>query len=198
MINWAKNMLSVFRIVGEVPSYFVFFLLINVAFGGMGLWLPPILAANDLQASPTVEFIKVIRQGNGYLFALPLLAAASMYLFREYRESKNSEFKDIKLTTFIITLVLMMVMGVTLGPCVTSQFDVSNSIQPAQIRPPMSGFGMVIEIILTLASLLLAIFLFCLELIDDYQQYGKGLKDRARKKLEEQMDAAANTTALKL
>lgn len=198
MLDWVKNVFGVFRVVREELTYFFLFLFLNLFFGALGLWLPPMLAAIDLHASPLTEFVKAIRAGNGYLFGLPLLAAGSMYLFREYRESKSSEFKNIKLMAFIFTLALMMLMALSLAPCVISQFDVLDSTQPPQVRPPIGNFGIGFQILLTIVGLTVAVFTFCLELIDDYQEYGKGLKDKTRKKLEKEMENAESSSELKL
>ncbi|PYE26358.1 hypothetical protein C7410_103277 [Paraburkholderia silvatlantica] len=199
MLNWIKNLIGVYRVIREVPTYFLLFLILNLVFGALGLWLPPMLAAADLHASSLTEFTKAMRAGNGYLFCLPLLASASMYVFREYKESKNSEFKDIKLMAFFLALGLMVAMALFLAPCVIAQFDLPQSVpSEQQIRSPIGNLGIGLQMLLTLLGLTLAIFMFCLESIDDFQEYGIGLKDKTRKKLEQQMENAESNSGLKL
>lgn len=195
---WWENFWGVFRIAKAEPFYFGCFILVNLVFGALGLWLPPALALQDFSASPWVEFLKAIKAGNGYLFSLALLAASSMYVVREYWESKNSEFKQIKLISLIVSLGLMVVMALFLSPCISAQLDLPTSSQGHAIRAPISDISLWIQGALTVLSLIWAVFLFCLEMIDDHQEYGQGFKDKTRHKLIKEMNESAGSSELKL
>lgn len=78
-----RDILGIFRVIRAEPLVFGIFLGVNLFFGGMAVWLPPVLATQHPSASPGHEFLAALGQGNGYLFGLPVLAATSSYWLRE-------------------------------------------------------------------------------------------------------------------
>jgi len=184
-----ENFVGVFRVAQEEKLTFLIFIFINLLFGALGIWLPPALAAQDISAISSDEFIKALRAGNGYLFSLALLSASSVYMLREYFDDKSSEFKQIKAITLVAAATLMLLMAFFLVPYITSQFPA----QEKMARVPVPGAALAVQSVLTVFSLICAVFLFCLEMIDNYPQYGFGLKDKERRKLNKEINSASDS-----
>lgn len=187
-----KAILGVFRVIQEELVEFIGFVGINVIFGAMAIWLPVALALFFPFASPKDEFLSGLAEGNGCLFGLAILTGASSYLVREYRSSKQSEFKSAKTISAFVAIILSALMSITIGALsVTRFFDAQHANLPANSR---SNTGLIsLQISLTLLSFLMSLYFFCLERIDDYPEYGKGLRDKKSKALIASMEANSST-----
>ena len=176
---------KVYRVISVQKQAFWLFLVVNVFIGGLGLWLPPVLATQDSRASSTMEFIKALQNGNGYLFALAILTTSAAYLALEYLDEKKTDFRQIKLLAGIFVLVLVMLMAILLGASINRGFSstLMSGNESITYTIPLLTEG-----VCTLLSVFAASFLFCLEQIDEYPEYGKGLKDRQTTKLIKAID----------
>lgn len=175
--------LDVFRVVREEGLAFGIFLGVNLFFGGMALWLPPALATQNISASPLQDFVTALEQGNGYLFGLALLAATSSYWLREYLANKDSDFRSLKMGAAAVAVGIMIIMSILLGAMLSR----------TSAGAPVSGSALITQGGLTVAAFLTAVYLFCLEHIDQYPEYGKSLKDKTTKEMKAKMDDASKT-----
>jgi TRAP-type C4-dicarboxylate transport system permease large subunit len=182
-----SSILGVFRVIQEEPLNFLMFLAVNLLFGGMAIWLPPAIATHHPVATASHELLVAIGLGHGYFFALALLAAAFSYMVREYRDNTKTEFKDLKLYATTISLILMFVMAVLLTAMTYGGFA------PTDRKELVWHPKLMLQVFLTLCALLMSAFLFCLERIDVYPEYGKGLRDRTAKKLRAEMEEQSAT-----
>ena len=181
------DVLGVFRVIREESVNFLIFVIVNLFFGGMALWLPPLLAAQHQTEGAAHQFGHVLEIGHGYLFALALLAAACSYMVREYRENTKSEFKDLKLSATSIAFALMLLMAVCLGILIWAGFPHKETGET------INGSALAFEFVLALLAILMSAFLFCLERIDEHPDIGKGLKDKRTRLLKAAMDGSSST-----
>lgn len=186
------DLLGIFRVIRAEPLVFGIFLGVNLFFGGMAVWLPPVLATQHPFASPGHELLVAFGQGNGYLFGLPVLAATSSYWLREYLFSKESDFKTLKIFSALVASGLMIVMALFLGSLISGGFVLPSPTSNA--NPPDISIGsLVTQIVLTLLAFVMAVYLFCLEHIDDYPQFGKALRDKTTREIQAGMDVQSTT-----
>ncbi len=181
------SVLGVFRVIREEWLSFWIFVAINLVFGGMAVWLPPVIASQHPTATPAHELRTAMELGHAYLFALALLAAAVSYMVREYRQNAKTEFKDLKLYATFCSLFLMFLMGVLLASMI------SGGMSSPRVPKEVFWTPLITESMLAALALLMAAFLFCLEHLDDYPDYGKGLKDKAAKTIKSGMNGQSST-----
>lgn len=184
------DILGIFRVVRAEPLVFGIFLLVNLFFGGMAIWLPPVLATQHPSASAGHEFLVALNQGNGYLFGLPVLAATSSYWLREYLSNKDSDFKTLKTFSALLASGMMVVMALFLGSLISRGFIPLNQ---GDTLPDIFSGSVLTQLILSLLSFLTAVFLFCLEHIDEYPEYGKAFKDKKTRELAAGMETQSKT-----
>ena len=151
--------LGIFRVIREEKLAFWIFVGVNLGFGGMAIWLPPIVATQDSSASPGHELLLALAQGNGYLFGLALLAAASSYWLRDYLDDKETEFRTLKTSATLFPIVLMIAMSLFLAIIVYRGFQ-SPLYPPGSPRTVLWG-SLITQIILTIFALITATYLFC-------------------------------------
>lgn len=186
---WLQRFLGIFRVAKQEPFYFTVFIMMNFIFGALGLWLPAASALGDSLAHAWPEFLKVWKQGSGYSFSLALLAASASFVFKESSDGNETQFKQLKKGALLFTLVLAVVILTLLNNCITAQFEPMQINGQLINRPPVSTANLIAQCFFTVISVLWAIFLFCLEFIDQYDDYGKDLKDKRREKM---LDAINN------
>lgn len=170
--------IKVYRgVISAQKQAFWLFLVVNIFFGGLGVWLPPVLATQDPRVSAWKEFIKALQQGNGYLFALAISTTSTSYLALEYLDEKKTDFRQIKLLAGILVLVSVILMAILLSESISSGFATIMSSNESTTNT----IQLLTEGVFTILSVFAAAFLFCLERIDEYPEYGKELKDRKTK-----------------
>lgn len=186
------DILGIFRVIRAEPLVFGIFLGVNLFFGGMAVWLPPVLATQHPVASPGHEFLAALGQGNGYLFGLPVLAATSSYWLREYLYNKKSDFKTLKIFSALLAAGLMIVMALFLGSLISRGFLPPSSASNGS-SPALLSSAVLTQIVLTLLAFAMAVYLFCLEHIDNYPEFGKALKDKTTREMQAGMDVQSTT-----
>jgi len=182
-----NSVLGVYRVIREEPLNFWMFVAVNFIFGGMAIWLPPAVATHHPTATAGHELLNAIDLGHGYLFALPLLAAAFSYMVREYRENTLTEFKDLKLYATSFAFILMVIMAILLTVITYRGFT------PPQSKILVCDPRLITQVLLTTLALFTAAYLFCLERLDEYPEFGKGLKDKQTKKIQDEMGGKSST-----
>ena len=182
-----SSVLGIYRVIREEPLNFWMFLSVNQFFGGMAIWLPPAIATHHPVATASHELLAAIELGNGYLFALSLLAAASSYMVREYRNNTNTDFKDLKLYATSGSFILMVIMAILLTTMTFSSFT------PPQNKVLNRHPQLILQVLLTILAILTAAYLFCLERLDNYPEIGRGLKDKITKNIREEMEGKSTT-----
>jgi hypothetical protein len=186
------DILGIFRVIRAEPLVFGIFLGVNLFVGGMAVWLPPVLATQNPVASPAHELLVALRQGNGYLFGLAVLAATSSYWLREYLNSQKSDFKTLKIFSALLAAGLMTVMALFLGSLISGGFLPPSATSTAN-PPTLLSSSALTQIALTLFAFVMAVYLFCLEHIDNYPQFGKALRDKTTREIEAGMDGQSIT-----
>ena len=182
-----NSVLGIYRVIREEPLNFWMFVAVNLFLGGIAIGLPPAIATHHPTATASHELLVAIDLGHGYLFALALLAATSAYMVREYRENTETEFKDLKLYATSFSFILMVIMAILLSVMTYRSFTSPES------RILSWNPRLITQVLLTILALLTAAYLFCLERLDDYPDYGKGLKDRQAKKIRDGMEGKSST-----
>jgi len=182
-----STVIKVFHVITEEAPAFWIFLGVNLFFGGAALWLPSFVATQHPTAVPFSELIKAFEQGNGYLFGLALLAAASSYWMREYLEEKKTDFKRLKFFATGASFLIMILIWGLLALMIYKGFAPPTAETNVALGP------LVTQIVFTVIALVMATYLFCLERIDNYPEFGKNLKDKVTEKNINQMDEPSKT-----
>src|SRR5258708_2677508 len=149
------SVVGIFRVIREEQLPFWIFFGVNLFFGGMAIWLPPAIASQHPVALPARELLVVFEQGNGYLYGLALLAAASSYWLREYLNDKETGFKNLKLCATLLSFVLMIVTSIFLAVKIYQGF---SSAFPGPRTINWGSLGT--QIIFTVMALVMATYLF--------------------------------------
>jgi len=191
-----NNVLGVFRVINEEKLFFWLFVGVNLFFGAMALWLPPVIATLHPIASPLVELLKAFDQGNGYLFGLALLAAAVSFWMRQYIDNNDSEFKTLKLASTSFSFLIMFLMAIFLTATIYSGF--SSEIDDSKVAYSCIHWGALItQILFTIFAAITATYLFCLERLDKFPEYGIALKDKTERKIQNGMKIQSKKTNYK-
>lgn len=175
LASWGIKYLRVYRIVLLKPAEALVFASLTLLVGALGLWLPPVIAWK-YEHPPGPEFVKALAEGAGYLFGLSTVATAMTFLVKEYLGSRESDFKIVKITGGVVAGSLVLIMSLFLGTQITAHLlaptkDAAESI-----------FGL--QTLLTGLAFLVALYLFCLEQIDEYPEEAAQLKDRKKETLQ--------------
>lgn len=185
-----STVIKVFQVISAERPAFLIFLSVNLFFGGAALWLPSLVATQHPTAGPFNELIKAFEQGNGYLFGLALLAAASSYWMRDYLEERKSDFKQLKLFATGASFLIMILIWGLLALLIYKGFT------PPPANTDMALGPLITQVIFTVIALVMAMYLFCLERIDNYPEFGKDLKDKRTEENIQQMDEQKSKTGL--
>jgi hypothetical protein len=182
-----SSVIGIFRVIQQEPLNFWIFVAVNLFFGGMAIWLPPGVATHHPTATASHELLIAFSLGHGYLFALALLAAASSYMVREYREKMETDFKDLKLYATSFSFILMVIMAILLALITYRGFA------PPESKILAWDLPLITQVVLAILALFTAAYLFCLERLDDYPEFGKGLKDKVSRKIRSEMNGKSST-----
>jgi len=189
-----RDILGVFRVVREEKLDFFVFCFANLFFGAMALWVPPVVAATMVNADPMSEFGEVLRQGHGYFYALAILSASFPYWLREFIGDMPKTFFKLKLGTGMLSGAVIVICALFVPLVVLHGVTHQVPTEAATMRT----WVLTAEVLCTVAALILTAYLFCLEHIDKYPQYGKALRDEAVKRIGEEMDGATTRSGLNL
>lgn len=186
------SVLEIFRVIREERLAFWIFLGVNLGFGGMAIWLPPVVATQHPSANPLHELLTALEQGHGYIFGLALLAAAASYWLRDYLDNKETDFKVLKLSATLLSFVIMVLMALFLGIMIYQGFISQNCLGNCEAKTTIWS-PLITQILFTVFALVMATYLFCLERLDNHPDVGKGLKDKTTKRIAAGMDDTSST-----
>ena len=184
MGNFLKDIFGVFRVAAEEKLLFAVFCLFNLAFGAMALWAPPLFASLTPRAHAGSEFVDALLHGHGYFYSLAILSASFPYWLREFRRSKVTEFKQLKLGTGIVTVGLVVFLALLVASLVTNEMHKEDALE---------GTSLVLEVLCTIVSIAVTAYLFCLEHIDDYPTIGIKLRDKNVERISLGMDSESSS-----
>jgi len=188
-----KDIFGVFRVVSEEWLDFFVFCFANLFFGAMALWVPPVIAAMNDGVSLGCEFTEALRRGHGYFYALAILSASFPYWLREFKSAKETAFFSLKLGTGIFSGLIIVVCALFVSVLVNNGMHHADT-QAATMRT----WPLYAEMLLTIVAFALTAYLFCLEHIDKYPEYGKALRDREVKRIVHEMDGATSRSGMNL
>lgn len=181
VLAWGQKYLRVYRVLLERPAESFVFLGLTLGVGAFALWAPPLIAwvySLDILR----EFVKALEIGAGYMFALITVATALTFVAKEYLADRPSEFKELKIIGAVIAGCLILLLALLLGIQITA-----GILQPTRNLPITS---LTIQTVLTVIGFLVALYLFCLEQIDDFPDLGVDVKDRSKAVLRKAINAA--------
>ncbi|SRR6266404_3071544 len=178
---WAAKYLQVYRILFAKRAESLVFLGLTIFVGALGLWAPPLIASVNAHDS-TKEFVKALEVGAGYMFALSTVATAMTFFAKEYLADHHSDFKEIKTVGAVVAGCLILVMMVLLA--IQIMAGILDSSKPPTVA------SLVLQSLLTIAAFMVALYLFCLEQIDECPDLGVDLKDRSKAALRRKIDDA--------
>lgn len=165
---------SPFIVVGTNKLRFAAFLLVNCFFGSFGILAP--LAVSGYTTGPAQGFWKIFNDGNGFTFAIALLATASSFLISDAISAKKTGFKSFRIGAALTATFWLVCL------CVWAAIHFSIPIEQKSF--PCSSAA-ILQITATLGTVGFAIWLFCVDRMDDHEdaEVFDSFRDRNKKKL---------------
>jgi len=184
-----------FTVIYREPARFAVYLLVNIIAGALGLLAP---IATGLYIDPDLlrDVTSVMRDGNGYTFALALLAASGAFLINDAVARKKTSYVNLRIIAGCLALTLLLCLAFYSGMHSFAKFSEtafqaigpgSRSGAPNYVWTSRETW----QAWLLLAVVGYAIWLFCLRHVDDHEDYYQDLRDKRSKLI--RRSRAANT-----
>lgn len=180
---------GLFGIVGRERLRFLLYTCVNILLGALGILAP--IAAGIWAASepPMTALAHVLKDGNGYTFAVALLATSSAFLLNDIvdRERRPSEYVGVRMVAGLLGVVLLITLTLYSGMHFFAK--VIEAI-PAPIGQGAPAVGPVTmpsvrwtgqekwQAALLLITVFYAIWLFCLQHVDAHEDYAQTFRDK--------------------
>lgn len=179
-----------FTLVRKDPAEFWIFLLVNLFFGGAGLWFPAV-GSYFSDVGMVSQVGKALDSGTGYMLSITLLASSLSFIVREYLGNEPSDFRDVKTIVGVLAFMLLMTMFALAIFTVSVQ---QLGLYPETSAKPIWATRHTFQAGLALLGFLFAAFLFCVERIDEYPEEFSRWKSQARAGTNADISAASSKT----
>lgn len=162
--------LKPFLVVPKNKVRFWAFIVINCFFGAFGILCPLVVSAYGASGM-TQGFWNILYDGNGYTFAVALLAAASYFLIGDAIAARKTSFTSLRISAALFGIVWLIWLSISASAHMSFPSDPS--------KYPGSAAA-ITQLLSTLATVAFAIWLFCLERLDDHtdEEAFSDLRDR--------------------
>jgi hypothetical protein len=173
---------TLFGIIGQERLRFLVYTCVNIVLGALGILAP--IAAGVWAASerPVIALARVLNDGNGYTFAVALLATSSAFLLNDIvdRERPPSAYIGARMAAGLLGVVLLLTLSLFSG---MHFFAKVMEVSASAVGGPLAGPAMqwtgqqTWQSALLVVTILYGVWLFCLQHVDAHDDYGQGLRD---------------------
>lgn len=173
---------SLFGIIGQERLRFLVYTSVNILLGALGILAP--IAAGVWAASepPVAALARVLNDGNGYTFAVALLATSAAFLLNDIvdLERPPSKYVGVRIVAGLLGILLLLILSLYSGMhffgkvIEASQGTTGASLGGATMR--WTG-QQTWQSSLLLLTVLYGIWLFCLQHVDAHDDFGQSLRD---------------------
>lgn len=186
--NTIWEAIRLFTVIRREPARFTVYSFVNILAGALGL-LAPIAAG--LYLSPDLPLPRhltdVLRDGNGYTFALALLTASGAFLLNDLIGRKKTSYVNLRIVAGCFAIGLLLFLAFYSGMHSFAKLSQVASSGPAMPMTKSASTGYAWtnretwQAWLTAIAVAYAIWLFCLQHVDDHEDYYKDLRDNRDK-----------------
>lgn len=177
-----REALGLFGIVRREPLRFAVYSSVNILIGALGI-IAPIAAGLYLAPGPVRDLTRVLQDGNGYTFALALLATSSAFLANDVIDRRKTSYVGLRVFAAGGALALLLTLASFSG--VHFAAKVLQALAPATAQLTFKDDAMrqwtgreTWQAGLVLMTVAYGIWLFCLQRIDAYDDFAQGFRDK--------------------
>ena len=173
---------SLLGIIGQERIRFLVYACVNILLGALGILAPIAAGIWGASESPVAALARVLNDGNGYTFAVSLLATSAAFLLNDIvdLERPPSKYVGVRIAAGLLGILLLLILSLYSG---MHFFGKVIEGSHAASGAPLAGASMrwtgqqTWQSSLLLMTVLYGIWLFCLQHVDAHDDYGQSLRD---------------------